>query len=265
MAGILCIQIDSEFGNKEVNKKKIEKILDENSQHKLDLVLFPEFFSTSTAYRNFPEDENGGQTIEWACNLAKKYNTNIIAGTIVRKVSDKFYNTSFAISRNGEILAKYDKIHLYNYTGGKEGTFNSPGDKIVTVDFDFARVGMAICFDIRYPLHFNKLIKKEVDIIALPTAWLIPTESFKNGLETVREMWVSMLRTRAYDNMVYFAVCNQFGKATDAVWGIGDSMIISPEAEILAKIENGEGAIYSEIQIEKVKELRKTFPIAKID
>lgn len=265
MAGILNIQINSVMGDKEKNLEKIESQLIQNSDKKLDLVIFPEFFSTNIAYDKNPEPENGGHVIEKICNLAKKYNTNIVAGTVVRKVEDKYYNTSFAINREGKILAKYDKIHLFNYMGGNEGDFTTAGNEIVTVDFDFARVGLAICFDVRYPLHFNKLIKQKVDIITLPTAWLVPKEVYKENLEYAREMWISLNRTRAYDNMVYFIVSNQTGKVNESLYGIGTSMILSPTAEILNLIENEEGAIYSNIDISNVGFMRKIYPIANID
>jgi nitrilase len=265
MAGILNIQINSLMNKKEENLNKVQKLLNEHANKKLDLVIFPEFFSTNIEYEPNPEDENGGDTIKQICELAKRYNTNIIAGTIVRKVNDKYYNTSFAINRKGEVLAKYDKIHLFNYMGGNEGAFTSEGSKIVTVDFDFAKVGMAICFDIRYPLHFNKLIKQNVDIITLPTAWLVPKEVYQSNLQLAKDMWYAMAKTRAYDNMVYFVISNQTGKVNDALYGIGNSMILSPTAEVLSNIDEQEGAIYSDVDIQLSEFMRKIYPIAKID
>lgn len=267
MAGILNIQINSLMGEKEVNLSKIEYYIKRNSDKNLDLVIMPEFFSTNVEYQKEPEDENGGETIKFIQNLAKQYNTNIIAGTVVRKIEDKMYNTSFAINRKGEIIAKYDKIHLFNYMGGNEGCNITEGNKIVTADFDFAKVGMAICFDIRYPLHFNKLLKENVDIIVLPTCWIVPDEIFKDetSLKYAQDMWVALNRTRAYDNMVYFIVSNQTKECGNKMYAIGTSMIISPTAEILAKAENKECALYADIEIENVKYLKSFYPIAKID
>ena len=265
MAGILSVQLNSKPNDKEYNLSKIKSFIDKYKDRNLDLILLPEFFSTNIEYQSSFEDENGGKTIKSICELAKKYNTNIVAGTVVRKEKDKFYNTSFAINRCGEILAKYDKIHLYNYLGGNEGSFTSAGDKIITVNFDFARVGLAICFDIRYPLHFNKLIKQKVDIITLPTAWIIPKEVYEHNFQMAKDMWISLLRTRAYDNMVYFIVSNQTGFAQNNLYGLGNSMILSPTSEILAHIDKEEGAIYSEIDISNTDFMRKIFPIYKID
>ena len=139
MAGILNIQLKSLMGDKEINLKKVEHYIKFNKDKKLDLVVMPEFFSTNIDYDKSPEDENGGETIKFIQKLAKEYNTNIVAGSVVRKIGDKQFNTSFAIDRNGEIIAKYDKIHLFNYMGGTEGKTISAGDKIAVAHFDFAK------------------------------------------------------------------------------------------------------------------------------
>ncbi|MBQ9688278.1 carbon-nitrogen hydrolase family protein [bacterium] len=267
MAGILSIQINSLMGDKERNLEKIEKQLEQNCDKKLDLVLIPEFFSTNIDYEKAPEDENGGEVLARICELARQYGTNIVAGSIVRKVGEKFYNTSFAVNRAGEVLTKYDKIHLFNYMGGNEGNFTSAGSEIVTVDFDFGRVGLAVCFDVRYPLLFNQLIKRGVDLITLPTAWLVPSQLYEDDalVKGAKDMWQSMLKTRAYDNMVYFVVSNQCGRVNNGLRAIGNSMIISPSAEIQAKIDEEEGAIYSDIDVDVVRFLRQIYPIAEID
>ena len=267
MAGILCIQINSVMNDKTSNLNKVENLLEQNKDKQLDMVLVPEFFSTNIAYEKYPEDEKGGQTIEKMCEFARKYNTNIVAGSVVRRVEDKYYNTSFAINRQGEIIASYDKIHLYNYMGGNEGAFTSEGNKIVTVDFDFAKVGLAICFDVRYPLHFNKLLKENVDIITLPTARLIPAEVYENqnALDNAKTMWYALNRTRAYDNLVYMVVSNQCGHVNNQLLALGNSMILAPNAEVISSIDDKEGAIYSQIDIQYVKLMRSIYPIAKID
>ncbi len=267
MAGILNIQLKSLLGNKETNLKKVEHYIKFNSDKKLDLVVMPEFFSTNVQYEDEPEDENGGDTIKFIQNLAKQYNTNIVAGSVVRKVGDSLYNSSFAIDRTGEIIAKYDKIHLYNYFGGQEGSSITEGKKIVTASFDFAKVGLAICFDVRYPLLFKQLAKEGVQIITLPTAWPVPKEVYEdeNSKKYARDMWLAINRTRAYDNMVYLVVSNQTKDMGDYRFGLGGSAIISPTAQVLSYIEEKEGAIYADIDVQEVKYLKSVYPIANID
>ena len=267
MAGILNIQLKSLLGNKETNLKKIEHYIKFNSNKKLDLVVMPEFFSTNIDYVDAPEDENGGETIKFIQNLAKKYNTNIIAGSVVRKVQNKLYNTSFAIDRMGEIIARYDKIHLYNYLGGTEGERTSAGSKYVTASFDFAKVGLAICFDVRYPQMFRELARQGIHIITLPTAWLVPGEVYNDeqSKKYARDMWLSMNRTRAYDNMIYFIVSNQTKESGKSLFGLGGSAIISPTAQVLAYEEEKEDAIYADIDVQEVKYLKTIYPITSID
>ncbi len=267
MAGILNLQLKLLLGNKETNLKKVEHYIKFNSDKKLDLVVMPEFFPTNIDFANKEEDENGGETIKFIQNLAKKYNTNIVAGSVVRRVQDKLYNTSFAIDRMGEIIAKYDKIHLYNYLGGNEGDAITAGNKIVTASFDFAKVGLAICFDVRYPQMFRELARRGVQIITLPTAWLVPAEVYNDeqNKKYARDMWLAINRTRAYDNMVYMIVSNQTKDAGDIRYGLGGSAIISPTAQVLAYEEEKEGAIYADIDVKEVKYLKTIYPITSID
>lgn len=266
MAGILSIQINSVLKNKNINFEKIKNFIESNVYKKLDLIVIPEFFATNNAYMDYTEPEDGGESAEFISLLAKKYNTNIIAGSIVRRKNDKLYNSSFAFDRKGSVVQIYDKIHLYNYFGGSEGTRITAGNDISAVDFDFARVGFAICFDVRFPLHFINLIKKQVDIIVLPAAWLIPNSIYNSAgqLKKVQDIWISMCRTRGCDNEVYFVVSNQTGAAANNLSGIGQSMIISPLGEILQNAGDKEGAIYSDIDMNVLKSVREVFPAADL-
>ena len=267
MAGILDIQMKSVINNKHTNLEKVKNIIEQNSDKKLDLVVLPEFFSSGisdVSFKNYPEDETGGETINFIKELAKKYNTNIVAGTVIEKSKNKLFNTTFVINRNGETVGKYRKIHLYNYMGGNEGEIITAGDKEVVVDLDIGKIGLAICFDIRYPMHFKKLAKMGAELVVLPTAWVIPTEIYENP-EAAQEMWISMNRTRAYDNMFYLVVCNQTGKFSSQRATLGTSLIISPTAEILARTDFEQNAIYSQIDMTIPRLLKTCYPIADID
>lgn len=267
MAGILNIQLKSLLGDKETNLKKVEHYIKFNKDKNLDLVIVPEFFTTSIAYKDTPEDENGGKVIKTMQRLAKEYNTNIVAGSIVRKIGDRFYNSTFAINRIGEIIEVYDKIHLYNYMGGTEGQRITAGTEMKIAHFDFAKVGLTICYDMRYPVFINEMMKKGVQIIAMPTAWLVPNEVY-NEEETrkyAQEMFISMCRTRAYDNALFLIVSNQTKQISDAFCGIGNSMIISPTSQVIANAEDRECAIYADIDVQEAKYMKQLFPVDKID
>ncbi len=270
MTGILTVQLKPTLGDKEINLKKVEHYIKKNSDKKLDLVVLPEFFSTGVHHESFLnayEDENGGETIAKVGELARKYNTNIIAGTVIEGVEGKLYNTSFAINRNGEILDKYHKIHLFNYMGGTEGDRITPGDRYVVVDFDFGKVGLGICFDMRYPQHYRKLAQMGAEIIVLPTAWIVPIEVYedKSALGFAQDTWTAMNKTRAYDNLVYTVSSNQCGKVNDNFGGLGHSMIVAPTSQVLANAKDDQTAVYADVDLELVKYYKSIYPIASID
>lgn len=270
MTGILTIQLKPTIRDKEINLKKVEHFIKKNSDKKLDLVVFPEFFSTGVDFESFlnsPEDENGGETIAKVCELAKKYNTNIVAGSVIESAEGKLYNTSFAINRNGEIVDKYRKIHLFNYMGGTEGDRITAGDRYVVVDFDFGKVGIGICFDLRYPQHMRKLAQMGAEVIVMPTAWIVPSEVYedKDALNFAKDTWIAMNKTRAFDNLVYFVSSNQCGKVNEEFGGLGNSMIVAPTSQVLANAKDDQTGVYADVDLEIVKYYKSIYPIASID
>lgn len=270
MTEILAVQFSPKTGDKKYNLNKVAEYIDSNSHNRLDLVVLSEFFSTGISHDAFvqmAEDEFGGETIKFLSELAIKYHTNIICGTVIEKCEDKYYNTTFVLNREGQIVGKYRKIHLYNYMGGKEGELITAGDKTVVVDLDFGKIGLAICFDIRYPQMFRELAQKGAEIIVLPTAWIIPKEVFENEQTRnyARDMWIAMNRTRAYDNMVYTVICDNTGRVDSDFSTLGCSMIISPMAEVLADAKFEQTAIYSQVDLGIVKLLKSQYPITSID
>ena len=265
MSGILNIQFQPVLGKKDENLEKVRKYLEESADKKLDLVVLPEFFSTGidhSSFLNFPEDENGGETIKNICTLAKEYKTNIVAGTVIEKSDEKLFNTSFIINRDGEIVDKYRKIHLFDYMGGTEGQRITAGDRQVVVKLDFAKIGMGICYDIRYPLHYKNLAKTGAEIIVLPTAWVVPEEIFNNrlALENAQDLWVAMNRTRAFDNLVYTVSCNQWDRGC-----IGKSLIVAPTGMVMSDAENKQGGFYVDVDLDIVKAYKSIYPISSID
>lgn len=270
MVGILDIQFNPVIGDKQANLKTVENFIAKNSDKRLDLVVIPEFFSTGIshdAFEKFPEDANGGETIAYLSELAKKYKTNIVCGTVIEKNGNNFYNTCFVLNRQGEIVCKYSKIHLFNYTGGNEGELITPGDKAVVANLDFGKVGLSVCFDMRYPLLIRKLAQMGAQIVVLPTAWVIPNKIYNNDKSKrfERDIWLAMNRTRAYDNMVYVVVSNETGKANENVSSLGSSLIISPKGEILADAKDEQTALYFDVDLDVLEKMKLQYPITSID
>lgn len=267
-AGVLCVQFRPKLGNKEANLKKVEDLIKPYADKQLDLILIPEFFSTGICHKamiNEPENEAGGLAIETVANLAKQYNSNILAGSVIEKSNDKLYNTCFAINRSGQTIAKYRKIHLFNYLGGTEGERITAGNQPVVVDFDFAKVGLNICFDIRYPLHARKLLQMGAEIMVCPTAWAYLNSASDEEKETTKQVWQALNVARAAENLVYFLSADMCGKVDSFLSASGHSMIVSPLGTVLQNAQDEEKAIYAQIDLQIVRELKKSYPVVEIE
>ena len=270
MAGILNIQINPSFGKIDVNLRKTEHFIKKNSDKNIDLVVLPEFFSTGNDYENysrFAVDENGGSTIEFIKELAVKYNTNIIAGTVIEKSGVNYYNTAFVIDRKGWVAGKYRKIHLFDYMGGNEREIFTPGEEMAIVDLDIGKVGITISHDVRFPMLYKNLSKAGADIIAQPSSWIIPDEIYNNinSLRYAQGTWEAINRIRAYDNQVYLITSNQTKFSGNNGGAIGTSLIAAPTSEILAKAKDDQCAVYADIDIQLVKYYKSLCPVAQID
>ena len=133
MNGILNVQINITQDKPEINRKKVEHFIKKYSDKTLDLVVLPENFSL------YDTDGLLQETLEFFVSIAKKFNTNIVAGSIVEKDGEKFYNTSYVFDRTGNLAGKYRKIHLLDFIGEKESENLSSGEDFVVVELDFAK------------------------------------------------------------------------------------------------------------------------------
>lgn len=266
MAGILSVQFESIIDDRKGNLKKVQKFIDKNKDKKLDLIILPEFFLTgiSQSYTNNPEPIEGSEALNYLSGLAKKYNTNIVCGSIVTKDNDgKVYNMAFVLDRAGKIVAQYRKIHLFKYLGGTEDIGISKGQDVVVAELDFAKVGLSICFDIRYPMHYKKLVQKGAEVIVSPSAWGYLTDNALEG-ENMTELFKALNIARAAESLVYFVTSNPAGQSGPFTF-IGNSMITSPLGVVMQNAKQAETAIWANIDLEVVRELKTSYPVANID
>lgn len=266
MAGILSLQYKQTPGNKKANILKVSQMLKENTDKTPDLVILPEFFSTGICDEMYttPEPSDGGETVAAIAELAKQYKTNIISGTVIEKDGDKLYNTMFVLDRNGKVVGKYRKIHLFAYMGGTEDKALTAGNEEVILDLDFARIGLSICFDIRYPLHHRKLAQAGAEIIVSPSAFSYPASLSDEDKAAFVNTWRALNVTRATENLVYFVTSNLFGKSYPYLYSIGNSMISDPWGRILADAKEEETAIYADISLLAGRDIRKVYPACNI-
>lgn len=267
-AGILTVQFNPILGEKSANLEKVQEILSQYCDKELDLVIVPEFFSTGICQKAFvgaPENTEGGIVVEKLSQMAKRYNTNIVCGSVIIKEGDKLYNTSFVLNREGKIVGEYRKIHLFKFFGGNEHSYTTAGETPLVVQLDFARVGVSLCFDIKYPMLYKKLIQQGAEIIVSPSAWCKLTAMSEKDKADFASTWRAMNICRAAESLVYFVTSNLTGLTNEALFCMGHSMIVNPmgAVEIDAGVE--EGGFYKEINLQLVRELKSSVPVALLE
>jgi len=254
-ARILGIQIQPEIGDKKANLDKVQKLIEENAWFKPDLIVLPEVFNSGVDHKvlqKLAENIPDGETTEFFSKIAKKYETNIVAGSFIEKCEDEqFKNTSVVFDRKGEILGKYQKIHMFDYYGSNESDYVSSGDKAVVVQTDIGKIGLSICYDLRFPELYRALVYAGAEIIVCVAAWPYPR----------LDHWISLNKARAIENTAYMISVNQCGRVNPKRQNLGMSMLINPWGDIVASAGGDEGVFLGEIDFDYLRKIREEFPV----
>ena len=224
-----------------------------------DLVALPEYFpimgrrdADKIAAR---EVDGSGPIQDFLAETASKHGVWVVGGSmpLVASVENKVLNTCLAFNPQGARVARYDKIHLFGFQKGEEYYNESatiePGRQPVTFDTPFGRVGLSICYDLRFPELFRAL--GEIDLLVLPAAF---TEV------TGRAHWEILLRARAIENQCYVLAIGQGGVHENRRETHGNSMLIDPWGEVIARREKGAGVVIGELDLARIAEVRSSLP-----
>jgi len=253
--GVLGIQINPKIAEKEENLAKVEQFLEESKHLDFQIAVLPEVFNTGVTEENFEklaEEIPTGMTSNFIAELAKKHNIYLLAGSIIEKCPDgKIRNSSALYSPDGKLAAKYSKIHMFSYFGSSEGKYVTPGDSWCLVETDIGKIGLSICYDLRFPELFRKLTFAGARMIFCPAAW--PTERL--------EHWLVLNKARAVENLVWMISVNQAGKMNEKRANAGNSLVLNPWGEAVAQGGSEEGIIFAHIDLEEIDNIRKEFPV----
>ena len=260
---VACIQL-STGNNLQLNYSKTIFYTNNSIKNKADLIITPE--ATSLILDNKKDIQKKIYTmsndplINYIKVLSKKHKKWILIGSLFIKVKKTIRNRSVMINPDGKIEAFYDKINMFDVSlGNKEKyqeskTFKS-GKKIKTVNLPWGKLGMTICYDLRFPEIYRKLSEKNLKFITVPSAFTKTTG---------KKHWLVLLRARAIENFCYIFAPNQTGKNTKSRTTFGHSVIISPDGKILNIKKSGVGIIYANIDLEAPTRLRKMIPSLKL-
>ncbi len=206
------------------------------------------------------EREGEGPIQAFLAEQAARHGAWIVGGTIPLEAGDAEHIRAACLvyDAEGRQRARYDKIHLFDVTLEENGeTYNEsetiePGSEVVVVDSPFGRLGLAICYDLRFPELFRQLANKGVELIALPAAFTALTG---------RAHWEALVRARAIENVAYVVAAGQGGYHVNGRETYGDSMIVDPWGQILDRLPHGSGVVVADVDLDKVAQTRRSFPV----
>ena len=244
---LLAIQMESVIGNVDLNIQIVRNLLVANLEkyEGADFVFLPELWTVGWDCPSFPDSAeplNESKAVKMLKEIAKDRHVNILGGSFVRKSEDKLFNSCPVINRNGEVICIYDKNHLYSYNGDTENQYITAGEDPVLVTIEGIKLGISICYDIRFPEIYRAYRKAGADILVNMAAWP----------KSRKIHWDTLTRARAIENQTYLIALTQTGLLANGEENLGHSMIIDYNGKILNEIDEIEGGIYAEIDLAKM-------------
>lgn len=251
---ILLVQNAVKIGDKKANIEAVDRLVTPYENSGIDLVVLPELWNVGWECKLFPkmaESEDDSVTLKFLSDLAKRLNANVAGGSYVRKLSNgEIKNSCPVFNRNGELIAMYDKMHLYTHMGADEGKYATVGTHLFMPRCDIGKLGLSICYDIRFPEVFRHYTRNGADILINMAAWP----------ESKREPWMILQRARAIENQSFMVAVSQAGVLADGSKNIGSSMVISPDGTVLDSLGTEEGVLETTIDLYQMYKLRKDIP-----
>ncbi|MGI6722638.1 MAG: carbon-nitrogen hydrolase family protein [Anaerovoracaceae bacterium] len=255
----LC-QIKGSF-DKDESRKKADEFITRAAQNGARLVVLPEMWNcpySNDYFREYAEPQ-GGETYEFLSQTAAANDIYLVGGSISELEDDKVYNTSYILDRKGKLIGKHRKAHMFDIDveGGIkfiESETLTPGNKATVVDTEFCRVGVAICYDVRFPELTRKMSLMGAKLVILPAAF---------NMTTGPAHWELSMRARALDNQVYFAACSPARDEDGVYVAYGHSMITDPWGQVVAATGVEEDIVYGDIDLDRVSEIREQLPLLK--
>ena len=242
---IALVQYSPVWEDKRVNKEKILYLL--KDIERVDLIIFPEMSLTGFTMKSKEMAEGiQGDSFRFFSAIAKEKSSNIFAGIIERR-NTRIYNTLIHIKPDGNLVKLYRKIHPFSYSG--ENEHFDAGVRPAITKIRKWKIGLTICYDLRFPELFRKYGKKRTHLIV----------NIANWPDTRIEHWRTLLKARAIENQCYVVGVNRVGNDPKLNY-IGFSSVFDPMGKELISVENEERVIQADLDKNSVNEVREKFP-----
>ncbi|MCI5699514.1 MAG: carbon-nitrogen hydrolase family protein [Lachnospiraceae bacterium] len=248
------------YKDKKKNLENLEAYLRKIAPERPDLAAVGEMFSCPYATENFPvyAEKEGGETWTSLSELAAKYQIYLSAGS-VPEVDDqgKVYNTAYVFDRQGRQIAKHRKMHLFDIAiqGGqyfRESDTLTAGNQVTVLKTEFGMIGLCICFDFRFPELARLMVDQGAKVILVPAAF---------NMTTGPRHWELMHQSRALDNQCFVVSTSPARDANADYVAWGHSLIVSPWGDVIAEMDEREGYIITEIDLNEVDTVRGQLPL----
>lgn len=247
------------------NLQAAAQLLTQAAQQQAKLVVLPENFAMMGLQ---PDDKisaqepfGNGPIQQFLSDQARRYGIWIVAGTIpINADAGRVYNTCLVFDDHGNCIARYDKIHLFDVIINKgseeyrESTTVKAGDAAMVIDSPVGKLGLSVCYDIRFPELFRLMFNQGAQIFTVPAAFTVPTG---------QAHWEILLRSRAIENFCYVIAAAQTGTHSNSRKTYGHSMIIDPWGKILTQLPEATGVITTDIDLDYLKQVRANIPVAE--
>ncbi|MDD3435652.1 MAG: hypothetical protein PHC64_00715 [Candidatus Gastranaerophilales bacterium] len=285
---ILAVQMSAKIADKKTNFSKIKDLIDKNITDNVDVLILPELWPVGwkpSEFKDLAENFDNSKTVNFLSEIAKKYNTNIIGGSLISEQGTvnseqndicsllslapselrlqvhtphssavhfvtahrSLYNACPVINRKGELIAVYEKMHLFSYYGCDEGKYVQSGENPVLVEIDGIKIGLSICYDIRFPEIYRAYRRVGADLLINMAAWPKARTSH----------WDTLTKARAIENQCYMVALTQCGLLEGDEWNSGHSRIIDYNGEIISELQEDEGIMCTEIKFEEMYKFRE--------
>lgn len=248
--------------NKKANLETARSMIASSAEENADFIILPEMFNcpySNDKFIEYCETENSSQTLKSISELSKENDVYILAGSIPEKEGNKLFNTSYLFDKNGNIIGKHRKMHLFDIDVKDKITFKesdvlTAGDGVTVVETEFGKIGIGICYDIRFPELARIMVEKGASILCYPGAF---------NMTTGPAHWELLFRSRALDNQVFCIGVAPALNENASYHSYGHSIVANPWGEVLSQGDEKEQIIFCEIDLDEIKKIREELPLLK--
>jgi predicted amidohydrolase len=242
------------------NLERADRLVRDAAARGAELVVLPEKWTVLGTREHMAAGAQTleGEAISWARSTAGQLGIDLVAGSMFERLqeADKGFNTSVHVGPDGEIQSVYRKIHLFDVEVDgavyAESSTEDPGDEIVVTELgNGLKLGMSVCYDLRFPELYRILALRDAELVSVPAAFTLPT---------TRDHWEVLVRARAIENQCFVIAANQIGSHPGGLRSGGRSMIVDPWGLVLATAPDTECAVVADLDLDNLRDIRRRLP-----